>query len=87
MSISTDAYEIVGVPHTWIEILTLTGRERIDVVYDNAVVNLITLKAEIASKISRDNLGASLSPNIALVETLIQPPGSTEGLAEKCSIE
>jgi hypothetical protein len=55
--------------------------------YDNAVVNLIALKTEIASKISRDNLGASLSPNIALVETLIQPPGSTEGLAEKCSIE
>ena len=55
--------------------------------HDNAVVNLIALKAEIASKISRDNLGASLSPNIALVETLIQPPGSTEGLAEKCSIE
>jgi hypothetical protein len=55
--------------------------------HDNAVVNLITLKAEIASKISRDNLGASLSPNIALVETLIQPPGSAEGLAEKYSIE
>ena len=55
--------------------------------HDNTVVNLITLKAEIASKISRDDLGASLSPNIALVETLIQPPGPTEGLAEKCSIE
>jgi hypothetical protein len=55
--------------------------------HNNAVVNLISLKAEIASKISSDNLGASLSPNIALVETLIQPPGSTEGLAEKCSIE
>jgi hypothetical protein len=55
--------------------------------HHNAVMNLITLKTEIASKISRNNLGASLSPNIALVETLIQPPGSTEGLAEKCSIE
>ena len=55
--------------------------------YDNAVVNLVTLKAEITSKISCDNLGASLSPNIALVETLIQSPGPTEGLSEKCSIE
>ena len=55
--------------------------------HDNAVVNLVTLKTEIASKISRDNLGASLSPNIALVETLIRPPGSAEGLAEKFSIE
>jgi hypothetical protein len=87
MSISTHTYEIVGVPHTWIEILTLTRGERIDVVYNNTVMNLITLKAEIASKISCDNLGASLSPNIALVETLIQPPGPTECLAEKCSIE
>ena len=87
MSISTDAYEIVDVPHAWVEILTLTRCERIDVMYDNAVVNLISLEAEIASKISCDNLGASLSPNIALVETLIQPPGSTKGLAEKCSIE
>lgn len=55
--------------------------------HNDAVVNLITLETEIASKISRDNLSASLSPNIALVETLIQPPGSAEGLAEKCSIE
>ena len=87
MSISTHTNKIVGVPHAWVEILTLTRRERVDVMHYNAVVNLITLKTEIASKISRDNLGASLSPNIALVETLIQPPGSTEGLAEKCSIE
>ena len=87
MSISTDTYEIVSVPHAWVEILTLTRRKRIDVMYDNAVANLISLNAEIASKISRDNLGASLSPNIALVETLIQPPGSAESLAEKCSIE
>jgi hypothetical protein len=87
MSISTDAYEIVGVPHAWIETLALTRRQRIDVMHNNAVVNLIALKTEIASKISRDNLGASLSPNIALVETLIHPPGSTKGLSEKCSIE
>lgn len=87
MSISTNAYEVIGVPQAWVEILTLTRRYRINVMHDNAVANLITLKTEIASKISRDNLGASLSPNIALVETLIQPPGSTEGLAEKCSIE
>ena len=87
MSISTHTNKIVDVPHAWVEILTLTRRERIDVMYDNAVVNLISLKAEIATKISRDNLGASLSPNIALVETLIQPPRSAESLAEKCSIE
>lgn len=87
MSITTNAYEVICVPHARVEILTLARRQRIDVMHDNAVVNLITLKAEIASKISRDDLGASLSPNIALVETLIQPPGSTEGLAEKCSIE
>ncbi len=87
MSISTHAYEIVDIPHAWIETLTLTRRERIDVMHDNSVVNLISLEAEIASKISCDNLGASLSPNIALIETLIQPSGSTEGLAEKCSIE
>ena len=87
MCISTHAYEIVDIPHAWIETLTLTRRERIDVMYDNAVVNLISLEAEIASKISCDNLGASFSPNIALVETLIQPPGSAESLAEKCSVE
>lgn len=71
MSISTNAYEVIGVPHAWIEILTLPRGKRVDVMHDNAVMNLITLKTEIASKISCDNLGASLSPNIALVEILI----------------
>lgn len=87
MSISTHANKIIGIPHARVEILALTRRERIDVMYDNAVVNLVSFKAEIASKISRDNLGASLSPNIALVEALIQPPRSAESLAEKYSIE
>lgn len=87
MSISTHANEIVGIPHAWVEILTLARCQRVDMMHDNAVMNLVTLETEIASKISRDNLGASFSPNIALVETLIQPSGSTEGLAEKCSIE
>lgn len=87
MSISTYAYEIVGVPHTWVEILTLAWGQRVDVMHDNAVVNLIALKTEITSKISRDHSGASISPNIALVETLVQPSGSAECLAEKCSVE
>ena len=87
MSISARAYEIIGVPQAWVEILTLTWGQRVDVMHDNAVANLITLETEIASKISRDHSGASISPNIALVKTLVQPPGSTKGLAEKCSVE
>ena len=87
MSISTHAYEIVGIPHTWVEILTLSWGQGVDVMHDNTVMDLISLKTEITSKISRDHSGASVSPNIALVETLVQPPGSTECLAEKCSVK
>jgi hypothetical protein len=71
MSISAHTYEIIDVPQAWVEILTLTWGQRVDVMHDNAVVNLIALETEIASKISCDHSGASISPNIALVKTLV----------------
>jgi hypothetical protein len=55
--------------------------------HDNAIVNLIPLKPEIASKVSRDHLVASISPNITLVKTLVHPPRTAECLSEKCTIK
>nr|DAF19646.1 MAG TPA: hypothetical protein [Caudoviricetes sp.] len=87
MSISTHAYEIVQIPHTRVEILTLTGYQGIDMMHDNAVMNLISFDPQITSEISSNCSSTSLSPNIALVETLIHPSGSAERLSEKCSVK
>lgn len=87
MSISTHAYEIIQIPHARVEILTLTWRQRIDMMYDNAVVDLITFNSEVTAEVSCDHLGPSFSPNIALVETLVHPAMPTERLSEKCAVE
>lgn len=87
MSISTHAYEIIQIPHTRVEILTLTRRQRIDVMYNNAVMNLISLDTEIESEIPSDYSSAGLSPNIASVETLVHPSGTPKCLSEKCAVE
>lgn len=87
MSISTHTYEIIQIPHARVEILTLTGRQRIDVMHDNAVVNLVSFDTEVATEVSCDGLGPSFSPNIALVETLVHPAMSAERLSEKCTVE
>lgn len=87
MSISAHAYEIIQVPHTRVEILTLSWSQRIDMMYDNAVVNLISFDTEVATEVSCDHLGPSFSPNIALVETLVHPAMTAERLSEKCAIE
>jgi hypothetical protein len=55
--------------------------------YDNAVVDLIPFDPEVATEVSRDRLGTSFSPNIALVETLVHPAMTAEGLSEKCAIK
>lgn len=87
MSISTHAYEIIQIPHTRVEILTLAWCQRVDVMHDNAVVDLISFDSEVTTEVSRDRLGPSFSPNIALVETLVHPSMTAEGLSEKCAIK
>ena len=87
MSISTHAYEIVQIPHTRVEILALTGRQRVDMMHDNAVVDLISFNAKVTTEVSCDHLGASFSPNIALVETLVHPAMPAERLSEKYAVE
>jgi len=87
MSISTHTYEIIQIPHARVEILTLTGSQRVNMMYDNAVVDLISFDSEVATEVSCDHLSSSFSPNIALVETLVHPAMSTERLSEKCAIE
>jgi hypothetical protein len=87
MSISTHAYEIIQIPHARVEILTLARRQRVDMMYNNAVVDLIPFDAEVATEVSCNGLGPSFSPNIALVETLVHPAMTTERLSEKCAVE
>jgi hypothetical protein len=55
--------------------------------HDDAVVDLISFDAEVATEVSCDCLGPSFSPNIALVETLVHPAMTTERLSEKRAVE
>ena len=87
MSITTHANKIIQIPHARVEILTLVGRERINMMYDDAVVNLIPFDTEIEAEVSRDDFTPSFLPNSTLVESLVHPPRPAKCLTEEGSFK
>lgn len=85
VSVPRHADEVVQVPHAGVHVLTLSWCQRVDMMNQNAVVDLKAFDTEITAEVSRDSLCSGLAPNIGLIETLVHPPVPSERWFEELS--
>ena len=86
--IVSHADQVLGVEDVGIELsLEVLRPNRVHVMNENLVVDIVTWDPEVACVVSKDDLLPCLAPLGGVVEGLVQVPFETEGLIARILIE